>query len=534
MNKISAFLNAEITNKKKLLLNVAICTFALGLLAHALGFMNIMPSHDYLNEFYAGDSFLWKVQLGRFVAPLVGIVLGQFVVSPWLSGIVSILLISVAAYFTIKIFSLKKRWEIFLLSGIFVTNATVICLISSFTHDLVVNSLALVFSVLAVYEWSQILTKFNVKRFLGGIVFVLFTLGLYQSYLSVTLVMISFLVIEMLLKKQKLKPILKNALIGILMIGIAGLGYLGISRAACGIAGTDLKSGSYNSLTNAFEAPKSKKQRLFSTYGYVGWVLFSPTNSWEMVKSHLDEPTLYNSTLYAKSLINIIIAVISLGLLIKLMIDSKVGVVNKLLVVVIIALLPLMANISHFLSGMSHTLMCYAMWLYYLAFILLIRNSQLSKRLSKLIPSLAIGMMAILILFNIEHANTAYVKKDLLAKSTLSTMTRVLSRIEEQDGYEEGKTPVLFIQKSKGISAQKGTSGTESVDYLVGLDYNSSISYKHTIKAYFSNVLQYNLLFQDDKEVIKRIYENEALKDMHAFPDKSCIQTIDGTIVVVL
>ena len=75
----------KIEENKKWLIFSLIAVFLWGFAAHGYCFTNSSFSHDSLNEFNGADgSNLWKVQLGRFVAPLYRVIFRTNLTLPWM------------------------------------------------------------------------------------------------------------------------------------------------------------------------------------------------------------------------------------------------------------------------------------------------------------------------------------------------------------------------------------------------------------------------------------------------------------------
>lgn len=92
-----------------------------------------------------------------------------------------------------------------LVSGIMVTNITLTSLIATYMHDLGADTLALLMSVFAAYIWNAFYKNpsKNLKNIIlpafVGILSMITALSLYQAYLSVTIIIILFvLFIDML------------------------------------------------------------------------------------------------------------------------------------------------------------------------------------------------------------------------------------------------------------------------------------------------------------------------------------------------
>ena len=127
-------------------------TFVWGLLTHSYIFLNGSFSHDSLAAFLEDNS--WKIQLGRIFVPAFRAIFRGYITLPWLIGIVSLVCISLSVLFTVKILEIHSKILVFLVSGIFVTNVTVISLAATYMHDFDGYMLALLCAIISVYLWK--------------------------------------------------------------------------------------------------------------------------------------------------------------------------------------------------------------------------------------------------------------------------------------------------------------------------------------------------------------------------------------------
>ena len=130
-------------------------TFLLGMVTHGFAFANLNLSHDSLSEFCAEDAVRWKIQLGRFVSPVVWKITGQSIVSPWLTGLLALLFVSCAVYFTVRFFDVHRFNDVFLISGIYVTNISIISCIATYSHDLTADMLAMMLASVSAFSWKM-------------------------------------------------------------------------------------------------------------------------------------------------------------------------------------------------------------------------------------------------------------------------------------------------------------------------------------------------------------------------------------------
>lgn len=507
-----------------------LCTFLWGFLAHGFAFANLNLSHDSLAEFYLPESAVIKFQLGRFSEPLIRFLMGEFITQPWLTGIVSLVFLFGAAYLTMELFELSSLLEIVLLTGIFTTNLTVTACIATYAHDVAGDMAALFLSVLTVSLWKKNCMAFSWGCFVGGIVSTAFLLGSYQSYFSVSIVLIMIASVMQMLNGQKADKTFRDGLWGIAILALGFGLYLVLVKCACLISGVPLIENDYNSLSNLWMGNRSIPRKVLSTYAHVVWTFLGPTYTKfaSAVFPDVFYPTLDKTGLYLKVIANLGLLILTGAILIRVLFSRKLGRAEKLLTVVLVIAMPFAMDISYVGSETNHVLMHFAFWLVYLFAGLLIRwresqNAGCTRR-----GKIACALALVILIHNVQTANAVYVKKELEDEATLSTMTRVLSAVEAQESYVYGQTPVAFIGT---ISAHKGIPGTEQISTVTGVDGKSSITYQETYRAYFDSVLQYDICLCSQDE-LDRLHDSEEVQAMAVFPDHGSVKTMDGVIVV--
>ena len=154
-------------------------TIVIGIITHLYIMVNVIPNHDSLYNIYATQNI---TKLGRwFLQYACG--LSSYYSLPWVIGSISIVLISITSAIIVELFGVKKKLNIILLSGILVTFPTIA---SSFTYMYTMDGymFALMFSALAV------LLSYKYKYgFLLGAILICLSLGIYQSYVSVAILL---------------------------------------------------------------------------------------------------------------------------------------------------------------------------------------------------------------------------------------------------------------------------------------------------------------------------------------------------------
>ena len=205
---------------------------------------------------------------------------------------------------------------------------------------------------------------------------------------------------------------------------------------------------------------------------------------------------------------------------------------GKLLFVLLGILMPFGMNVSSFLSnGMYHVLMQYAVWFVYLLALAAIwwfsLEKNVSDKLKKVLGTAVCVCIALIIAENIQTANTIYVKKNLEAQATLSYMTRVAERMEEEEEYIPGETPVVFIGE---YAVGASMTGFEKYEVITGVEYHSPITFYDTYKDYFRYMLGRPISLED----AGALESDERVDQMPVFPKEGSVVMLDGTLVVKL
>lgn len=495
-------------------------TFLLGLIAHGYCFLNMIASHDALNNIYIAEKWT-RVRAGRFFYPVyLSLVRGRIFV-PWLIGILGLFWISLAVYLIVKLFQIKKNWAVFMVAAIAVTNPTVYALAASYLHDFDADMFALFLSVAAAFCWKKGTLQSTLKKqllyFGTGALAVSVTMGIYQSFLSVTIALIMIDCFGMLLDDQNWKKVFRDGFCGILMLLFSAVFYfceILVSSALTGIS--VFGNQEYNSLGNMGEALSSGIGGTIAG-SYLDFFL----SFWRI---HSGYPGKMDVVIHG------VLAVCLIGVVLWRF--RKIAWQNRLMILFLAALMPMAMNFSYVLSGgLVHDLMKYAFWLVYLIALIVVlwmcEHSGASEHWKHMTKYLFAFCMLLIVLGNIQSSNTVYMKKDLEYQSTLSYMTRVAQKIEEQEEYVEGETPVLFVGEE---AIGNSMSGFERFEDITGVGSSSPITFYETYEKYFKYVLNLPLNLSEDQTVA----EKECVAKMPAFPKEGSIQMVDGVLVVKL
>lgn len=114
--------------------------------------------------------------------------------------------------------------------------------------------------------------------------------------------------------------------------------------------------------------------------------------------------------------------------------------------------------------------------------------------------------------------------------ATLSTMTRILDRVEQVEGYIPQETPVVFVGTLDETPISKDRQAFGDYYPYAGMLCHYSATYNSTLNEYLISILGYPANLQSESDWVDR----PEVQAMPAFPDKNSVQMIDGTVVVKL
>ena len=511
MNKIYKLYNDD----KQLIKTSFFATLILGLIAHAFGLFHISPVHDTLWEFT--NAWSHKVSLGRFLEPLIREIMGETIILPVITGVVSLICIFISVFFICKMFRISNPIYVSLIAGISVTNLTVTSLLAAFTHDLAGDMIALALSVIATYLLI-INSEKGVKKTILPAILIIASLSIYQAYFAVSVTLLFIYSVHRLLSGETCKKTFKVLSRAIVVLAISAVIYACITYLISSITGMTQNSDSYNSVFKALDI-KSIFMRIPRGIFMVIRVLFLPNNAYA-VKAN----TTWGGFLVM--FINIALLLISAFLLIKGYINKKITTGRAVFLAILLILTPFAMSCIFLLLGVAYILLVFPCWYFYLLVLLIIswgKENEIVKKPN--LSSFFVLTVSIIILLNIQLSNTVYVSRELEKNATLSTMTRVVSAIEAQDGYEYGKTPIAFV--GAYYKTLSGVPNTDPVNQVDGMQFNSPISYYECYENYFRVILQYeaNLSGLNKQQM-------EIAREMPIFPENGSVRTIDGIIVV--
>ena len=392
-------------------------TFLLGLLAYGYAFTNKLVNHDEVSSLFTKGA---TVTSGRWGLGALDSIFPNFSM-PWIYGLITVLLIALSVCVLISKFRIRNRLLQVLLAGSIVVFPS---LIGLFGYMFTSSSFALAFflAVMAAAMVQQF-TKWPIFLGLGCLVF---SLSIYQSYISVTAGLLVLVLIQQLLRGEEFKAVLVRGIVFVLFLILAlGLYYLG-TQVVLGLTGNSLNgyasenlAFSLNSVLNGVVLAYSSFFRFF-TEGFLGLIptAFSRILHW----------LLFGSVL-----------VLFLG---HLVFNFKKQPAQIGLLILLLAVLPLAINCMYMITTAEsiHTLVMYGFVCFYVLAVVMadhVLDCRKPQWICACVLNALTAVMALIIAANIYVANQAYLHLHLRYENAASFYTSLVADIKMTPGFDE-------------------------------------------------------------------------------------------------
>ena len=356
-----------------------------------------------------------------------------------------------------------------------------------------------------------------------------FSMSMYQTYLSVTMVLaLATLIIDVLENKDK-KEICKNIL-KFIITGVLGLIlYYGMSHIILLIK--QLNASSYSGGNNVG----------------INTILNIPNLIPEAYQSFINyffNDEMIPNTIWGTNIFYIIIFAMIFVATIYIVIKNKVykNKLNTLLLILFIAIAPMFFGIIEIVlpDVDIHILMACSMIFVFPIFFKILEILPEDK-MSKLIKYVTVFCSLAICWIYIWQDNASYNAMKMMQNQAEATVNRIVTQIESLDDYEPDM-PVLFLgglEGNKYLNRQNTSFEAKKVfDKSWGF-----ISGKPTI--WWGNLDSWNKLLYEYLGVnlklvpewednSKKIFETQDYKNMNFYPEKDSIKIINNTVVVKL
>ena len=492
---------------------------------------NSMFNHDSLMIFR--NDFEWQISLGRFMN-VVYLLLRREVMPPLITGLFGGVFLIAAIILCIHILDLKRRSSIVVCAGLLTTSETIAYVNASYVLSFEIDMLALLDAAFAA--WLLIRAR-SWLRYPLAVLFLVCSLGHFQSYVEVAIVLVMLALYRNLLERKSPATVFRTGLGAVATLLVAGLCYYVAVHIVWSATGIE-PSTKYNSLQNINKITESSIPVLLA-------------RTWLFFFDSLARPNITNSSLTGA--FHLILGVYILAQTVLMIRKRRLERRSVALLLLLLVLFPLGCNCVFFLSnGLKHLLMTYsfvffdvwALTLYDLA--KENNNSQeetsdhdlsIVSESKAWLKSYAVpALCGLLILNRILFANALYLKFDLQDRATLSLMTRMVDRMEQTPGYKIGETPVLIVGHIDQNPCIRQSDNFHILNVNSFFRGHFAVTFPETFENYFKYVLNYPIQYIPREEMAECIEKLgvEAIQKMPIFPEQGGVALIDGFLVVRL
>ncbi len=500
-------------DKRKRFLIPASC-LAFLLAAHSYRWMNAIYSHDSLNIVQTDRN--WQIAIGRIFNP-VYVWFRGYITAPVSIALFASAFLILSAALVVWILRLEKTVSIVLCCGFLSTFETLAFINGMFLPWLDVQMLALLFSVLAACFLTG---KKSLPRYVAGVLSITAMLGLYQSYLETAVMLVCLVLLREALEGRDPKEVFFRGVRAASLIALGGALYALCLHIVLKATGNEL-ADAYNGLV--------KMNRLT-----IPAILSLAKNAWEYTLRYLffGQKTVHPAI---SGWIGLALAAVSLFGTARIAAKNRLGAGSVVLAVLLLLFLPLGGNCVYVVSlGMKHMLMNYSFVFFFVFAVMIFDMSETEGIVARIARRAVPLLCAVLLLNRVLFANQWYVRNELSFQAGMSFMTRLVTHMEDTEGYETGRTPVLIlghVDDNPEVFLDERLN--IATDYISGTLHRLSLSYYDTYRQFFRYVMGYPVNMLPLQEGA-RYMENPEVLDMPVYPEEGSVRMLDGVLVIRL
>jgi hypothetical protein len=490
----------------------ALSTWVIGLLIHLPMMVSDVPNHDGLASMYFDQNMITS---GRwFLTVVCG--LSSYYALPWLNGLLSVFYLGFVSVALTEFMEIRRPLAAGVIGGLTVSFPV---LASNFAYVYTMDGymLGLLLSVLSV-----LLVKRTSWGFLWGGICLAFSLGIYQSYLPVTMLLALYgiLTTTIGMERQRMRKRITGVALRYASMGFVGLVlYYGILQILLWIQGKELASyQGINGMDQSGVIQHNIGANIIRTYtDFVKFSIF-------------DKILLPNGIAVFAMLILIIGAAY---VLIRQIVVKKWWKSPWFYCIIIASMLliPPCANVILIISPeVSYHIMMRYQWVL-LPILLVAFGERYGYGKCRKIMGAVIPISAGVLIFCYGIVdNIAYSNLEKRYEKTYAYCLRLLDRMEQTPGYYQG-IPVAMV----GVVGDDNYPVTditgEVTGNMVGI-YGDSLLYKSdNYREFFQYYLGATVNFLP-VTAMEEVYYSEAYMEMSSFPGADSVKVVDGILYV--
>lgn len=500
---------------------ISVCIF--GFIAHGYVIFNRLSYHDNSASLFSlGGTY----ESGRWMLGIVYDIMmktSKLYSVPVFNGLVSILLIAIAAMVMIDIFKIESK-----LLSVFVAGMMIVYPVVTGIFSYMFTSWAYFLGMLLSIKAARNLIKEKtIKSFIISGTLLSMSLGFYQAFFAVTIVI--FLIdLTVNVIENKTDSVASYAKNGFLYLGnlVLGLGLWAMIRTLSmrlkGITAVD-----YKGMNEGYDLSLLPNRLALAYKEFFGL---------KMEKINI---------LFYLRFFTAVIIVITIIQLIILLVKSSNKISLKIASIVGIVIMPVGMNLVYILSTsedyLIDTLMMYGNIFVFLLPVVLIQlldNTEFVEGLGKKVVAIATSIQAIsLVVMLVGYVyldNSAYLKADIVQQQAIAWYTELVANIKCSEGYTDDMEIILVgIDNLSDETFTKIDNGgqLEAIQVAKYPDYVTILSNGGSL-----NFAREHIGFGNEKVTVDdgTMTENEIVKSMPTYPSEGSVRVIDNKLIVKL
>lgn len=427
-------------------------TLIFGFLAHTFAFTNKLVNHDEVQSLFSKGG---TVVVGRWGLGALDSIFPN-ISMPWIYGVITIFLLAVSVCILVCVLKIRDKWMQVLAAGFVITFPS---LTGTFSYMFTSNSYAVAFLMAVLSVW--LIQHKSVWYWLSALICLVFSLSIYQAYITITASVLVLILIRQLLEDADAPSVFRRGVAYVVFLVLA----LGIYYVSTQLI-LKLMHLSFSGYATRSLTVKPSELLDNARLAYEYFFLNFREGSMGLI------PTQFSRTLH------LLLLICAAVLLILRILRMRKNVFSLLLLAGLVGIFPLSVNCIYlFISRWSiHTLVAYGFVCTYLL-ILVLADGALTQpaamKLAELCRRASLNAMAILsaviIMINIYVANGSHLAlylryenayafyTSLIADMKMSpdftegTRLAVIGIWEDPDFYSENLDFTNFITGTKGI-----------------------------------------------------------------------------------
>jgi hypothetical protein len=473
--------------------------FLITFFAHGYAMCNLVGNNDTMgiisgNAGAGTSSGRWFLDI---LVKVCQILLGDVYFLPWFNLLIGLFLITCSAFLVLYLFQIESKIMIIFITALMIVfPATTSMALYGYTFHFNMFSL-----FLAVCSVIFCLKATIPSRFLSVFLLAL-SLGIYQAYLPFACSILALFWIKSVSGNPSCKTVIRSILLDSITVLSGLVLYFILTKSFCTLFHTSLSS--YKGINQMTAIPSLGKLFLSAAYSY-GILFILPVKN------------LYGISAFP--VLRIFITIYYLfAILTAIYLYKKTAkpLSNKLLLTLLFALIPPLANLMFFMVGADkdsvYTAMLYGLVTIFL-FVPLFFPQESVKASTKCI--LCITISSIIFLWS-WFSNGVYMASHHIIEQNITVWNRIIAEVESLEGYHS-QMPLHIIGDHPCFP-----SVIESYDdfhHLVSLHYVCDWSLPHFLKNY----LGWEKSFSSASSVPH---------DLPVYPNQGSIAIIDDTVVI--